>query len=67
MYVRRKSIWQSKFINGCQVLDKIGKADTGKKIMSGGMEILMDHPVLFNAALWAAPLVESFAAFYQVQ
>ena len=40
-----------------QDLDKIGKANTGKKIMSGGMKVLMDHPALFNAALWAAPAV----------
>ena len=46
-----------------QVLDKIGKADTGKKIMSGGMEILMDHPVWFNAALWVAPLVNHLPRF----
>ena len=46
-----------------QILDKIGKADTGKKIMSGGMKALMDRPVLFNAALWAAPMVNHLPRF----
>ncbi len=42
-----------------QDLDKIGKADKGKKVMSSGMEMLMNHPTLFNAALWASPVVNS--------
>ena len=46
-----------------QDLDKIGKANTGKKIMSGGMKVLMDHPALFNAALWAAPAVNYLPRF----
>ena len=46
-----------------QDLDKIGKANTGKKIMSGGMKVLMDHPTLFNAALWAAPVVNHLPRF----
>ena len=36
---------------------RTGKANTGKKIMSGGMKFLMERPALFNAALWAAPVV----------
>ena len=31
--------------------------------MSGGMEYLMEHPKLFNAALWAAPLVNHLPRF----
>ena len=46
-----------------QVLHEIGKSDTTKKLMSGGMETLMEHPVLFNAALWAAPLVNRLPRF----
>ena len=46
-----------------QDLDGIGKADATKKVMSGGMEYLMEHPKLFNAALWAAPLVNHLPRF----
>ena len=46
-----------------QDLDKIGKASTGKKIISGGMKTLMNHPVLFNAALWASPVVNHLPRF----
>lgn len=35
----------------------IGKASTEKQFMSAGMKFLMERPVLFNAALWAAPMV----------
>ena len=34
-----------------QDLDGLGKANTGKKIMSGGMKFLMERPALFNACL----------------
>ena len=44
-------------------LDGLGKANTGKKIMSGGMKFLMERPALFNAALWAAPVVNSLPRF----
>lgn len=46
-----------------QDLDGLGKANTGKKIMSGGMKFLMERPALFNAALWAAPMVNSLPRF----
>ena len=36
---------------------------TGKKIMSGGMKFLMERPALFNAALWAAPMVNGLPRF----
>jgi L-lactate dehydrogenase complex protein LldF len=40
-----------------QDLDRIGKADPIKKVMSQGIKILMDHPALFNSALKLAPVV----------
>ena len=46
-----------------QDLDGLGKANTGKKIMSGGMKFLMERPALFNAALWAAPVINSLPRF----
>lgn len=46
-----------------QVLPRIGKANPVKKLMSGGMKTLMEHPVMFNAALWAAPLVNHLPRF----
>lgn len=46
-----------------QVLPKIGKADRMKKVMSGGMQVLMEHPKLFNAALWMAPAVNKLPRF----
>ena len=46
-----------------QDLDGLGKANTGKKIMSGGMKFLMERPALFNAVLWAAPMVNSLPRF----
>ena len=46
-----------------QDLDGLGKANTGKKIMSGGMKFLMERPALFNAALWAAPMVNGLPRF----
>lgn len=46
-----------------QDLDRIGKADKMKKIMSGGMEFLMERPKLFNAALWMSPLVNKLPRF----
>ena len=46
-----------------QDLDALGKANTGKKIMSGGMKFLMERPALFNAALWAAPIVNGLPRF----
>ena len=46
-----------------QDLDRIGKADKMKKIMSGGMEFLMERPKLFNAALRMSPLVNKLPRF----
>ena len=40
-----------------QTLKDIDKASTEKQFMSAGMKFLMERPVLFNAALWAAPMV----------
>ena len=31
--------------------------------MSGGMKFLMERPALFNAALWAAPVVNGLPRF----
>ena len=39
-----------------QDLDKLGKADTMKKIMSGGMEFAMNRPWAFNTAMDLAPV-----------
>ncbi len=39
-----------------QTLDRIGKADTMKKVMSEGMETLFCHPALYRTALRLAPL-----------
>lgn len=46
-----------------QSLDKIGKASTEKKIMSGGMKFLMERPALFNTALKFAPLINQLPRF----
>lgn len=40
-----------------QDLDKLGKADHMKKMISGSMEFIMKRPSLFNTALKWAPLV----------
>ena len=40
-----------------QQLDKLGKADPMKKIMSRGMSFLFDRPALYKAALWMSPAV----------
>ena len=40
-----------------QQLDSWGKADKMKKLMSKGMKVLFEHPSMFNAAMWAGPLV----------
>lgn len=46
-----------------QDLDKVGKASTEKKLMSGGMKFLMERPALFNTALKFAPLVNRMPRF----
>ena len=43
-----------------QTLDGLGKAGRMKKVLSDSLEIIMDHPTAFNAALKAAPLVNKF-------
>lgn len=40
-----------------QELDKIGKADAMKKVMSKGMKVMFDNPSLYVTALKFAPLV----------
>ena len=40
-----------------QDLDKLGRANKEKKIMSQGMKVIMDSPSLFNTALKFAPVV----------
>lgn len=42
-----------------QTLDGLGKADRMKKAISDAMEVVMEHPGIFNAALKAAPAVNS--------
>ena len=46
-----------------QDLDKLGKADRMKKVMSGGMEFMMKRPSIFNMALKWAPLVNGVPRF----
>ena len=40
-----------------QDLDKLGRANREKKLMSAGMKVLMERPALFSTALKFAPLV----------
>ena len=40
-----------------QKLDGLSVASSSKKLMSGGMKTLMEHPRLFNFALRNAPVV----------
>lgn len=46
-----------------QGLKAIGKASSEKQYMSAGMKFLMERPSLFNAALWAAPMVNILPRF----
>lgn len=46
-----------------QNLDSFGKADSTKKIMSGGMKFLFTHPSLFRFGLKMAPIVNSLPRF----
>ena len=46
-----------------QDLDKLGKAGRMKKVMSGGMEFMMNRPSIFNMALKWAPLVNGVPRF----
>jgi hypothetical protein len=43
-----------------QKLDGLGVASSSKRLMSGGMKVLMEHPSLFNLALARASWVNSF-------
>lgn len=45
-----------------QGLDDMGKADSIKKIMSGGMKFIFDRPGLYNSALKASPLINAGTA-----
>lgn len=40
-----------------QNLDSLGKADKMKKVMSGGMKFIFNHPSLYNTGLKFAPLI----------
>lgn len=42
-----------------QDLKNIGKADSMKKMMSGGMKFIFDRPGLYNTALKASPLINA--------
>ena len=46
-----------------QDLDRIGRANKQKKLMSAGMQYLMERPALFNTALKFAPLVNHLPRF----
>lgn len=46
-----------------QQLKAMGKANKEKEYMSTGMQFLMERPALFNAALWASPLVNKLPRF----
>ena len=43
-----------------QQLDRLGVASSSKKLMSGGMQMLMERPSVFNMALKAAPIANGF-------
>ena len=46
-----------------QKLDGMGKANKEKKAISEGLKFLMNRPALFNAALWASPIVNGLPRF----
>ena len=46
-----------------QQLEKIGKANPEKKLVSAGMKYLMERPALFNGALKLAPVVNHVPRF----
>lgn len=46
-----------------QKLDSIGKANFTKKLMSGGMKFLFEHPSLFRTSLKLAPIVNHMPRF----
>lgn len=46
-----------------QDLDGLGKADSMKKMMSGGMKFLFTHPGLYNTSLKFAPIVNHMPRF----
>ena len=46
-----------------QKLDRIGRANPEKKLMSAGMKFLMERPALFNTALKFAPVVNHLPRF----
>ena len=49
-----------------QKLDELGESNTTKKILSKGMKLVMDNPALFNAALWAAPMVNKCLVLWYI-
>lgn len=46
-----------------QDMDSLGKANTTKKIMSGGMKFLFNHPSLYKTSLKFAPIVNYMPRF----
>lgn len=46
-----------------QDLDKIGKVNMGKKIMFGGMKVLMDYFMFFNVVFWVVLVVNYLLCF----
>ena len=60
MYVRAKVDLADQIYRWRQKLDGLGVASSSKRLMSGGMKVLMEHPSLFNLALARASWVNSF-------
>lgn len=46
-----------------QNLDSLGKADSMKKIMSGGLQFLFSYPGLYNTGLKMAPIINHMPRF----
>jgi L-lactate dehydrogenase complex protein LldF len=46
-----------------QNLDKLGKANTMKKIMSSGMKVLFENPFLFRTGMKMAPTINNMPRF----
>lgn len=45
-----------------QDLQRLGRADAVKKTMSGGMKLVFDRPLLYDAALKLSPLINAAAS-----
>lgn len=46
-----------------QNLDSLGKADSIKKVMSGGLQVLFKHPGVYNSCLKLAPVINHLPRF----